>query len=134
MNLARRSRSLFGIVGNSLITLYYRILHMPVNIDDFESNPVNALEITEGTQPHTILTFLASNSEQAFTQTEIYDATGIPRSSVGVVLSRLEARGVVRHRGRYWAIADDERLASLAAQEAASSVSTTDDYYGDTEE
>mgnify|MGYP000182784560 FL=1 len=107
---------------------------MPINIDRFEDESEDVLDVQEGTQPHTILTFLAANDEQAFTQTEIHQATDIPRGSVGVVLSRLEDRGLVRHRGRYWAIAEDERLASSAAQQAASSSSTTDDYYGDTDE
>jgi predicted transcriptional regulator of viral defense system len=107
---------------------------MPINIDRFEDEPEDALDIKEGTQPHTILTFLAANDEQAFTQTEIHEAKDVPRGSVGVVLSRLENRGLVRHRGSYWAIAEDERLASYAAQQAASSSSTTDDYYGDTAE
>lgn len=104
---------------------------MPINIDRFEDGPGELLDFTEGTQPHTVLTFLATNNEQAFTQTEIHEATGIPRGSIGVVLSRLEERDLVRHRGRYWAIAEDERLASYAAQQAASSSSTTDDYYGE---
>jgi predicted transcriptional regulator of viral defense system len=107
---------------------------MPIGIDRFESGPEDALDLKEGTQPHTVLTFLATNDEQAFTQTEIHDATDIPRGSVGVVLSRLEDRGLVRHQGRYWAIAEDERLASYAAQQAASSESTSDDYYSDTDE
>lgn len=107
---------------------------MPINIDRFENDPEDALDIQEGTQPHTVLTFLATNDEQAFTQTEIHEATDIARGSVGVVLSRLEDRGLVRHQGRYWAIGDDERLASYAAQQAASSASTTDDYYGAAEE
>jgi predicted transcriptional regulator of viral defense system len=117
-----------------LITIYNRILHMPINIDRFEDEPEDVLEIKEGTQPHTILSFLLTNDEQAFTQTEIHEATDIPRGSVGVVLSRLEERGLVRHRGRYWTIAEDERLATYAAQQAASSSSTTDDYYGDSNE
>lgn len=106
---------------------------MPINIDRFEDESEDLLDIKEGTQPHTILTFLAVNDEQAFTQTEIHEATDIPRGSVGVVLSRLEEQGLVRHRGRYWAIAEDERLAAFAAQDAASSSSTTDDYYGETD-
>lgn len=105
---------------------------MPISIDRFEDDPEGVLEVKEGTQPHTILTFLAANDAQAFTQTEIHEATGVPRGSVGVVLSRLEDRGLVRHRGRYWAIAKDDRLASYAAQLAASSRSMTDDYYGET--
>ena len=106
---------------------------MPISIDRFEDEPTDILDIKEGTQPHTILTFLAAKDDQAFTQTEMHEATDIPRGSVGVVLSRLEERGLVRHRGPYWAIAEDERLASYAAQQAASSSSTTDAYYSETE-
>lgn len=107
---------------------------MPIKIERFENGPKEVLDLKEGTQPHTVLTFLAANDEQAFTQTEIHEATDIPRGSVGVVLSRLEERDLVRHQGRYWAIGEDERLASYAAQQAASSSSTTDDYYGETDE
>jgi len=104
---------------------------MPISIDRFENGPPDALDIQDGTQPHQILQFLAANDEAAFTQTEIHEATNIPRGSVGAVLSRLKDRGLVRHRGRYWAIGEDDRLASYAAQRAASSVSTTDDYYNE---
>lgn len=107
---------------------------MPINIDQFDDQPDDALGIEEGSQPQRILTFLAEHDEQAFTQTEIHEETEIPRGSVGVVLSRLEDRGLVRHRGRYWAIAEDDRLASYAAQWGASSASTTDDYYGQQDE
>lgn len=116
-----------------LITFYNSLLHVPINIDRFENDPGHLLDFKKGTQPHTVLTLLTANDEQAFTQTEIHEATGIPRGSVGVVLSRLEDRGLVRHRGRYWAISEDERLASYAAQQAAGSSSTTDDYYGETD-
>lgn len=104
---------------------------MPISIDQFEDESEAVLDVKEGTQPHSILSFLATNSDQAFTQSEIHEATEIPRGSVGVVLSRLEERGLVRHRGRYWAIAADDHLASYAAQQAASSSSTTDDYYNE---
>lgn len=104
---------------------------MPISIDAFEEEPNDVLEFQEGTQPYRILEFLAEHSDQAFTQTEIHEETGIKRGSVGAVLSRLEDRGLVRHRGRYWAIGDDDRLASYAAQRRASSASTADDYYGD---
>ncbi|MFT4905904.1 MAG: DNA-binding IclR family transcriptional regulator [Natronomonas sp.] len=104
---------------------------MPIRIDRFDDVPADALDIQEGTQPYRILQFLAEHDDQAFTQTEIHEATGIKRGSVGAVLSRLEDRGLVRHKGRYWAIGEDDRLASYAAQTNASSASTTDDYYGD---
>ena len=104
---------------------------MPISIDRFDDEPADVLDLQEGTHPHTIIQFLAENSEQAFTRTEIHEATGIKRGSVGAALSRLEDRSLVRHRGRYWAIGDDDRLASYAAQTNASSASTTDDYYGE---
>jgi DNA-binding IclR family transcriptional regulator len=102
---------------------------MPISIDQFDEGPEDALDLEEGTQPYRTLRFLAEHDKQAFTQTEIHEATDIPRGSVGAVLSRLEDRGLVRHRGRYWAIAEDDRLAAYAAQTQASSVSATDDYY-----
>lgn len=104
---------------------------MPINIDRLDDEPEETLTIQEGTQPYRILRFLAENDDKAFTQTEIHEATGIKRGSVGAVLSRLEDRSLVRHRGRYWAIGEDDRLASFTSQVRASSTSTTDDYYGE---
>lgn len=106
---------------------------MPVDIDHLEDAPDEIFELSEGSQPYEILQFLITHPDQGFTQTEIHDATGINRSSVGVVLTRLRDRGLVRHKGRYWAIAEDDRLASYAAQQAASSVSVDDDFYGESE-
>lgn len=103
---------------------------MPISIDRMENEPDEILSIKEGTQPYDILKFLAENAEQAYTQTEIAEEMGINQGSVGAVLSRLEDRDLVRHKGRYWAIAEDNRLAAFAAQHQASSTSTTDDYYG----
>lgn len=102
---------------------------MPINIDRLDEEPADVLDLREGTQPYRILQFLAEHSDKAFTQTEIHEATGIKRGSVGSALSRLDDRGLVRHRGRYWGVAEDDRLASFAAQTGASSASTTDDYY-----
>lgn len=102
---------------------------MPINIDRLKEEPEEVLDLREGTQPHRILRFLAENSDKAYTQSEIAEETGIKRGSVGAALSRLEDRGLVRHRGRYWAIGEDDRLAAYAAQVRASSASTTDDYY-----
>lgn len=103
---------------------------MPVDMAEFREAPDEALRYGEGTQPRRILTFLARNDDSAFTQSEIADGTQITPSSVGVVLSRLEDRGLVRHRGRYWAIGEDDRLAALGTQENASSTSVADDFYG----
>lgn len=85
---------------------------MPIDIERFETDPEGDLSRTgsEPTNGERILTFLATNDEQAFTPSEIREATAVPRGSIGVVLSRLEDRGLVRHRGEYWAIGDAEEV------------------------
>lgn len=103
---------------------------MPVDIEEFRDAPEEALEYGEGTQPRLVLAFLASNSNLAFTQSEIAEAIDIAPKSVGAVLTRLRERGLVDHRGKFWAIGEDDRLAALASQETASSASVTDDFYG----
>jgi hypothetical protein len=40
---------------------------------------------------------------------------GLPRGSVSPTLARLERVGLVRHKGDYWAAADDDRLAAASA-------------------
>lgn len=103
---------------------------MPVSVDDLENGPEELFDFGAGTQPHHVLSFLAQNPDQAFTQTEIAQATEIKRSSVGVVLLRLEDRDLVEHKGKYWTAAKDDRLGAYAAQSVASSESVSDDYYG----
>ena len=97
---------------------------MPIDIEHFEEGPAEELRARGRTNAEVILTFLASRSEKAFTPKEIHEATGISRGSVGVVLSRLEDRDLVRHRGEYWAIGDvddvDTTLSFMATARAAS--------------
>ncbi|WP_090621235.1 MarR family transcriptional regulator [Natrinema salaciae] len=96
---------------------------MPIDIERFEDDPVTELRANGRTNAEEMLSFLASSPEQAFTPQEIHEATDVARGSVGVVLSRLENRGLVRHRGEYWAVADDEdletTLTALATARAA---------------
>jgi len=96
---------------------------MPIDIDRFEEGSADELRAGGQTNAEEILSFLASSPEKAFTPKEIHEATDVARGSVGVVLSRLEERGLVRHRGEYWAIADDEdvekTLTALATARAA---------------
>ncbi|MFP4530018.1 MAG: hypothetical protein ACLFNC_01860 [Halodesulfurarchaeum sp.] len=49
---------------------------------------------------------LAKHADQAYTPKEIHDATGVGRDCVRVVLSRLEDRGLVRHKGDSWAVGE----------------------------
>jgi sugar-specific transcriptional regulator TrmB len=54
-----------------------------------------------------VLAFLTERRAAAFTPAEICEGTGVPRGSVGVVLARLEDRGLVRHRGPYWTVSPE---------------------------
>ncbi|QPV61770.1 MarR family transcriptional regulator [Halosimplex litoreum] len=82
---------------------------MPIDVEEFEESPEAELRAGGNgpTNGERVLAFLAAHDDQAFTPKEIRGATDVARGSVGVVLSRLEDRGLVRHRGEYWAIAPD---------------------------
>ncbi|WP_158855559.1 TrmB family transcriptional regulator [Halorhabdus sp. CUG00001] len=79
---------------------------MPIDIGQFEESSSKELQAGGRTNAEKILSFLASSADQAYTPKEIHEATGVKRGSVGVVLSRLEERGRLRHRGEYWAISE----------------------------
>jgi predicted transcriptional regulator of viral defense system len=93
---------------------------MPIDIDRFEEGSNEELRANGPTNAEQLLAFLAAHPEQAFTPKELHEATGMPRGSVGVVLSRLDDHGLVRHRGEYWAIAEDTDVeTTLSAMRAA---------------
>jgi len=69
---------------------------MPVDIADFESGSVSE----PPSIPEQLVTFLS-------TREEIASALDADPNPVGTALSRLKARGLVRHKGTYWAITDD---------------------------
>lgn len=90
--------------SNTLLT------SMPIDLEEFERSEDE--ELTKETNADRVLRFLWENSDKAFTQSEIRESTGVKRGSVSVVLSRLEDAGLVRHKGNYWAIGDEDRVAS----------------------
>lgn len=79
---------------------------MPIDIETFESAPEDRLQHGGETNADRVMRFLAAHPDHAFTQSEIRDATDVKAGSISVVLSRLEDRGLVRHRGNYWALGD----------------------------
>lgn len=79
---------------------------MPISIDAFESEALHDPSV-----PEQVVAFLAANDDTAYTRSEIASALDADPNTVGTALSRLKDRGLVRHRGRYWASTDDrERL------------------------
>ncbi|WP_353633791.1 helix-turn-helix domain-containing protein [Halobacterium sp. NMX12-1] len=87
---------------------------MAVRFDDYDPDD-GRIDVSDGTNAHTILSFLAENPDIGFTPKEIHEQTGVPRGSVGSTLARLEEHGLVRHKGDYWAVAEDDRLGSVVA-------------------
>ena len=85
---------------------------MPIDIDTFESSPPEQLASTGETNADRVMRFLASHPDQAFTQSEIREATGVKAGSISVVLARLEDRNLVRHKGNYWALGEADEVAA----------------------
>ena len=106
---------------------------MPIEIDEFEAQPGELLNLDPDTQAYKILEFLAENSDKAFKPKEIREETGIKKGSIGTALSRLEDQGLVRHKGSYWAIIEDDRLASFTAMTEGRTSSVQDNYFGESD-
>ena len=106
---------------------------MPISADQFEEIDEDGGP-TPGTNAHEIHTYLESNPDQAFTQGELAEATGITRGSVGPTLVRLREAGRVDHRGNYWRVSDHARSIDAAighAGEVAASHEDTPIAYDD---
>jgi hypothetical protein len=73
---------------------------MPVDFESYHPNDLPG----EGTNGRQIIIYLAQHPELGFTPSELADELEIPRGSVGTTLRRLGDRGLVRHKGDYWAI------------------------------
>jgi DNA-binding transcriptional ArsR family regulator len=108
---------------------------MPVEFDKYrESSHGGDFDWTlrEGSNAHTILSFLADHPEQGFTPKEIHEATGVARGSVGKTLQRLDERQLVRHAEPYWAVGDDDRvgtyLGMLSSLDAVAEREGTEEY------
>jgi len=87
---------------------------MPIDIDTFESTSGDRLREDGPTNAEQVMRFLALHPEQAFTQSEICEGTDVKKGSISVVLSRLEDRDLVRHKGNYWALGEDDDIAAYS--------------------
>jgi DNA-binding transcriptional ArsR family regulator len=88
---------------------------MPIQFDEYTESDEFGNWLRPDSNSYRILSFLAAHPEQGFTPTEIHENVDIPMGSVGPTLQRLKERELVRHKGSYWAIARDARLAGLAS-------------------
>ncbi|QSW97750.1 MarR family transcriptional regulator [Haloterrigena alkaliphila] len=81
---------------------------MPIDIETFDERSSDDLQSV--TNAEKVIRFLAANDDKAYTPSEIADRVDVKRNSLGTVLSRLEDRDLVRHKGDYWAIGDMETV------------------------
>jgi predicted transcriptional regulator of viral defense system len=91
---------------------------MPISADRFDDIDPDDEGPAPETNARAVLDFLAANPDQAFTQSELVETTGVAQGSIGPTLVRLRERGRVDHRGRYWRISDHERSVGAAAGHA----------------
>lgn len=96
---------------------------MPIGADRFEEIDGDA-DSAPRTNAYEIVTFLAENADQAFTQSEIAAATDVARGSIGPTLVRLREDGRVDHAGTYWRISDHELSVRSATELGAGSVAS----------
>ncbi|WP_256546710.1 winged helix-turn-helix domain-containing protein [Halobellus inordinatus] len=73
---------------------------------------------TPETNAHEILSILEAHAEEAFTQSEIAEATRVNKGSVGPTLNRLRDAGRVDHKGIYWRVSDHVRSLDATAAHA----------------
>lgn len=83
---------------------------MPIDVDRLDADrdrPTSAR----------VVRFLAAHDDRAYTRREIADAVSADPETVGTNLSRLKARGLVRHREPHWAFTDDRERAIEALRD-----------------
>jgi len=83
-----------------------------IDIDEFEAVDEEALEGNGPTER--VIEFLATHDDRAWKAASIAERTGIDADAVSSILSRLNSRGLVRHKSPYWAITDDEEYLERA--------------------
>ncbi|AGB33344.1 hypothetical protein C488_17336 [Natrinema pellirubrum DSM 15624] len=81
---------------------------MPLDIETFDENSDE--ELRGLTNAEKVVRFLADNNDKAYTPSEIAARVDVKQNSLGTVLSRLEDRDLVRHKGDYWAIGEMESV------------------------
>lgn len=101
--------------------------HVPIDIETFDE--AGEEDLGKPTNAERVVRFLLRNDDRAFTPSEIAEQAGVKRSSINTVLRRLEDRDLVRHKGDYWAIGDEQRVRD--AFQFHRSLADLDDRFGD---
>ena len=102
---------------------------MPISKDEFRSideDGPSLPDLAPDTTQGAVYRFLIAHADQAFRQREIVDAVDIPEGSVGPTLKRLEEHGLVKHRDRFWTIADAKHAVASAGLHGAATANELD--------
>ena len=102
---------------------------MPVDFESYEPSRDETVQLDAESNAFRIVRFLSEHPEAGFTPKEITERTGVVRGSVGTTLSRLEKRGLVRHKKPYWAIAPDEDI--TVVESTATTEQLADEQFGE---
>jgi predicted nucleotidyltransferase len=113
MNCYARSVNPNGCYIRTCITVEHLVHSVPIDIEQFE-DPASREELPTSQR---IVRFLLEHADQAYTRAEIADALDVNPETVGTNLTRLKARGLVRHREPYWAFTDDHEQARAVFRE-----------------
>lgn len=109
---------------------------MPIPQDEFRAidtdGPIRP-DLSPETTQGKLFRFLLANADKAFRQREIVDAVDVPKGSVGPTLKRLEERGLVEHRDRFWAVSDAEHAVASAGLLSAAAADELDGGFSDEE-
>lgn len=107
---------------------------MPISRDEFQSLDEDGEplpDLSPDTTQGRVYRFLLENADQAFRQREIVAAVAVPEGSVGPTLKRLEERGFVEHRDRFWTIADAEHATISAGLHGTTTADEIDGGFSD---
>lgn len=78
---------------------------MPIDINRFKNEDQQSWDVPDDTER--AITFLTENDGCAWTKSEIAEQADIDPTLIGWTLHDLRERGLVRQKGRYWAIVDN---------------------------
>ena len=108
---------------------------MPISRDEFQriDGGSSELDLSLETPLGSVYRFLLTHASHAFRQGEIVDTIELPQEEVESALTRLDQRGIVEHRGPFWAIADTEHAAASAGLHGIATVTDQDSGFSEEE-
>ena len=106
---------------------------MPISRDEFQriDDGSSGLDLSLETTLGRVFRFFLTHAGYAFRKDEILDAIDGPQEMIEFSLIRLERRGFVEHRDRFWAIADCELAVISAGLHGAVSAGDIDGGFSD---